>query len=232
MVKKTHSYNWLPDFVYGGIDGSVTTFAVVAGVVGADLSTPIILILGFANLLADGFSMAVGKFLSDRAEQDRMQYLKEEEMRSIIEKPKEEKREVEVILKDFGFKGQLLKEAVHVIISKPAIWVKVMMKLELNIIEENVRPLKGAIVTFLAFVIIGLIPLLGYMFQKVLPFTERALFVGTCISTLVALFIVGATKTKFSNKNLIVAGFETAFVGGIAASIAYLVGYALQSLAN
>lgn len=230
MAKKLIKYNWLPDFVYAGIDGSITTFAVVAGVVGAELSTPIILILGFANLLADGFSMAVGKFLSDRAEQDRIEYIKAEEKRSIVEKPGEEKREVEKILKGFGFEGALLSDAVKVITSNAKVWVKVMMKLEHNIIEENIKPYKGAFVTFIAFVVMGLIPLLGYMFQKQLPFDDDALFMGTCIFTLIALFIVGAVKTAFNDRSFIFSGLQTAFVGGIAASISYLVGYLLQSL--
>lgn len=60
----------LGDFVYGATDGAVTTFAVVAGVVGASLSPSIVLILGFANLLADGFSMAVGNYLSAKAQRE------------------------------------------------------------------------------------------------------------------------------------------------------------------
>ena len=50
--------NYLRDWIYGGIDGAVTTFAIVAGVAGADLSAAVVLVLGFANLLADGFAMA------------------------------------------------------------------------------------------------------------------------------------------------------------------------------
>ena len=68
MMKKKHSY--LPEFVYGGIDGTITTFAVVSGVVGASLSSAIILILGFANLFADGFSMAVSNYLSTQSRND------------------------------------------------------------------------------------------------------------------------------------------------------------------
>lgn len=60
---------YLPEFIYGGIDGIVTTFAIVAGVVGAGLNPAIILILGFSNVLADGFSMASSNFLASRAEQ-------------------------------------------------------------------------------------------------------------------------------------------------------------------
>ena len=63
-------HNYLRDFVYGGIDGAVTTFAVVAGTIGANLATRIVLILGAANLIADGFSMAASNFLGTRAERD------------------------------------------------------------------------------------------------------------------------------------------------------------------
>lgn len=68
FLRKFEKY--LGEFVYGGIDGAITTFAVVAGSVGASLSTKVILILGFANLLADGFSMSVWAYLSSKAEQE------------------------------------------------------------------------------------------------------------------------------------------------------------------
>jgi hypothetical protein len=64
-AEREHSY--LRDFIYGGIDGSVTTFAVVSGVAGADLAASIVIILGLANLIGDGFSMAASNFLGTRA---------------------------------------------------------------------------------------------------------------------------------------------------------------------
>ncbi len=66
-------YRYLGEFVYGGIDGAITTFAVVAGSVGAGLETNIIVILGFANLLADGFAMSIGAYLSANSERDKDQ---------------------------------------------------------------------------------------------------------------------------------------------------------------
>lgn len=57
---------FLPDLVYGANDGIITTFAIVAGVVGAGLPVRVVLILGFASLLADGFSMATSNYLSER----------------------------------------------------------------------------------------------------------------------------------------------------------------------
>ena len=62
------SFRYLKEFVYGGIDGCVTTFAVVAGATGAGLNPGIIIVLGFANLIADGFSMSVGNYLSVKSE--------------------------------------------------------------------------------------------------------------------------------------------------------------------
>ena len=60
----------LGEFVYGAIDGTVTTFAVVAGAAGAGLSSTVIVILGFANLIADGFSMGASAYLSAKSERD------------------------------------------------------------------------------------------------------------------------------------------------------------------
>lgn len=66
---KQHLEDYLSEFVYGGIDGAVTTFAVVAGATGARFDTKVLLVLGFANLIADGFSMGVGSYLSTKSEQ-------------------------------------------------------------------------------------------------------------------------------------------------------------------
>ena len=70
MSIKSSERKYLPEFVYGGIDGAVTTFAVVAGSIGASLSPFIVLILGFANLFADGFSMAISNYLSVKSQID------------------------------------------------------------------------------------------------------------------------------------------------------------------
>lgn len=228
MQKK--AYNWLPDFVYGGIDGAVTTFAVVMGVVGAELSTAVILILGFANLLADGLSMAVGKYSSDKAELERVKFIKQEERQSIIDKPDEEKQEVRDILAEFGFTGQDLVNAEKIITSDPDNWVHMMLHHEFHIIEENIQPERGAIVTFLSFISIGIIPLIAYIIQPIANLSDEASFIVTIAGTLGALFIVGTVKTRFTKRNWVIAGLETAGIGGLAAMVAYFVGAAIQGL--
>lgn len=230
---KKLKYNWLPDFVYGGIDGSVTTFAVVAGVVGAGLPTHIILIMGFANLFADGFSMAIGKYLSDKSELDRMNKVREEEGMSILENPKEERKDVREILQKFGFKGKELKQAEQTITKDPKVWLQLMMNHQFNIIEENINPIKGAVTTFCAFQIIGIIPMIGYLSQIIFSWTNQTfVFWATAISTLIALFLVGTVKSRFSSRHWLATGTETAIIGGTAASIAFFAGDVLSKLLN
>lgn len=223
-------YNWVADFVYGGIDGAVTTFAVVAGVEGASLSTTIILILGFANLLADGFSMSIGKYLSDKSSIEQYERIREVEYRHLQEKTDHEISEVREILAGYGFKGTDLDKGVEIITSNPDAWVDLMMRNEFNLTQENINPLKGALATFIAFAVIGFIPLFGYTFQTLLKMGDEGAFLFTSCATLLALFIVGTVKAKFSLKHWFWSGMTTMLIGGFAAGISYLIGYLLRGL--
>ena len=108
-----HSY--LKDFIYGAIDGAVTTFAVVSGVAGAGLSIKIVIILGLANLFGDGFSMAVGNFLGTRAEEQLREQARKEEEFHIQEIPQGEREEIRQIFAAKGFAGRELEKVVEVI---------------------------------------------------------------------------------------------------------------------
>ena len=138
----------IEDFVYGATDGAVTTFAVVAGVVGAELSPSIILILGFSNLFADGFSMAIGNYLGSKSQKgyiEKEKRRKEWEIDNLVE---QEKQEIKDIYKEKGFKEEILEEIVRVITSKKKVWIDTMMKEELGLIEDKKQPLDAAITTF------------------------------------------------------------------------------------
>ncbi|MEM8743749.1 MAG: VIT1/CCC1 transporter family protein, partial [Pseudomonadota bacterium] len=107
--------SYLRDWVYGGIDGTVTTFAIVAGSVGADLANRYVLILGVANLLADGFSMAAANYSGTKAELEEYSLVREMEEHHIETEPEGEREEIRQIFMAKGFKGKTLKDAVDVI---------------------------------------------------------------------------------------------------------------------
>jgi vacuolar iron transporter family protein len=220
---------YLGEFVYGGIDGSVTTFAVVAGAVGAGLDSSIIIILGFANLLADGFAMSVGAYLSSKSEKDNYQKHKQVEYWEVENLPEVETEEIRDIYRAKGFEGELLEQIVAVIIADKHRWVDVMMKEELNMIEETKSPFKMGAVTYFAFILIGVIPLLTYVWDYVRPIDGNLFFIASTL-TAVGFIIIGIFKTYVTQTKIWKGILETLSLGAIAAFVAYFVGDLLEHL--
>lgn len=158
---------YIKDVVYGANDGIITTFAVVSSVEGAKLGTTAILVVGFASLFADGFSMASSDFLASKAEAARKLY--------------------------DGEKGG----------------------------PDEEDPKVAAFFTFLAFVLVGIIPLLPYFFTGT---TSSATFKVSGVATAIALFSVGALRTRVTGGNAFRAGLEMLLIGGAAALVAYFIG--------
>lgn len=220
----------LGDFVYGATDGAVTTFAVVAGVIGASLAPSIVLILGFANLLADGFSMAVGNYLATKTQREYIEKARKREEWEIDNMIEQEKQEIREIYTKKGFKDELLDEIVRVITSRRKVWVDTMMREELGLIEDSKRPRDTAVTTFTAFNAIGLIPLIPFvaMFASGSVASDNDAFVYSIVFTAAAFFLIGLVKGRVVQKPLLRSGLSTLAIGGIAAAVAYAVGYLLN----
>jgi vacuolar iron transporter family protein len=219
------NHNYIRDFIYGGIDGAVTTFAVVSGVSGAELSPTIVLILGFANLAADGFSMAASNYLGTRAELDDYKRIEKIEYRHIEVAPEGEREEVRQIYREKGFEGDELENAVNLITSDKDRWVKTMLADEYGLAAEVRSPWYAALATFTAFVVCGLVPLLPYLFGL------TSSFLVSCILTGATFFLIGSLKSRWSTSSWLRSGLETLFVGTLAASLAYGVGVLLKGIA-
>ena len=221
---------YLAEFVYGGIDGSVTTFAVVAGASGANLDTSIVIILGFANLLADGFAMSIGNYLSTKAEYDT--YLKHRNLEywEVENMPDVETDEIREIYRAKGFEGELLDKVVEVITRDKDVWVDTMMKEELEMFPSPKSPLKTASVTYWSFLAIGLIPLLTYIFDYIWVWDPDKLFSSAIIMTSVAFAGIGYLKGMVTETNKLRSVIETLVLGAAAASVAYYVGHLLERM--
>jgi VIT1/CCC1 family predicted Fe2+/Mn2+ transporter len=219
--------NYLRDVVYGGIDGAVTTFAVVAGVVGASLSANIVIILGLANLLADGISMAAGNYSATKTEVDELERLRDMEYRHIAQDPDGEREEIRQIMAMKGLDGDTLEHAVEAITSDRERWVATMLFEEHGQSGTVRDPMTAAVSTFAAFIVCGAVPLLPFL---LLPY-EAALPVALT-TTSVVFFAIGSLKSRWSLARWWTSGLETLLIGLAAALAAYLIGYLLRDWAG
>lgn len=212
------SESYLRDWVYGGIDGTVTTFAVVAGVAGAGLSSQVVLILGFANLLADGFSMAAANFSGTRAEREQYDRLVGIERRHIRLAPDGEREETRQILAKKGFSGDDLEKAIGAVSADENNWAQLMVLEEYGQAPVNRSPLKAASYTFAAFLLAGMVPVAAFLTGG-LPLSAAM--------TGVTFFLIGSFKGRWSPRSGWASGLETFAIGGSAAFLAYVAGYLL-----
>ena len=223
--------SYLKDFVYGAVDGAVTTFAVVAGVEGADLAPRIVIILGMANLFADGFSMAVSNFLGAQTEKQLIEKTRAKEQAHIQLYPEGEKEEIRQIYAKKGFKGKNLERAVEIITSDKKQWADTMLKEEYDLPSSHILAWKAALATFSAFLLIGFIPVFPFLWNYLSGHQFQSPFLWSSVSTGVAFFAVGAIKSKFVDKPWYSSGIETLLLGGAAAALAYIIGDLLEGLA-
>ena len=216
----------LRDGVYGGIDGSVTTLAIVAGVAGAGLSNAVVLALGAASVLADGFSMAAGNFAGTRAERAERDHLRAIEREQILAYPKGEREEVRQILAAKGLEGGVLEGAVDALTSDRERWIETMLVEEYGLGPVDPRPLRSAVATFVAFVACGLVPLVPFVLALSQP------FVPSVVATGFVFVAIGALKSRWTGEPAWRAGAETLLIGGIAAGIAYGAGALVGGIAE
>jgi vacuolar iron transporter family protein len=229
--KQSAFSNYFKEVIYGGIDGIITTFAVVAGFSGATLANDtttqltflIALLFGLANLFADGVSMGLGNFLSVRSDQDLYNAIRKKEALEMRDHPEYEFQETVAILMKKGY-GEADARAMAALYSKNEnYWVDFMMAHELKIPDpRGESAIFTSIATFLSFVSFGIIPLVPFM---AMPTGEPSVvFMYSVIGTGMALCLLGILKWKVVGTSLKKSLLEVIIIGGIAACMAFLVG--------
>jgi VIT1/CCC1 family predicted Fe2+/Mn2+ transporter len=226
-ISSRDSESGLGDAVLGGVDGIITTFAVVAGSTGGQLPVTAIIVLGFANLIADGFSMGVSNYLSVRSRQEEVEGTRQDEHRQIDEHPKGEREEVREIFAQKGFRGATLDRIVEVITRDREVWVETMLTEEHNLQMSAANPLRSGMATFFSFLLFGFVPLIPFILP-VVPGGYR--FPASCALASVAFVGLGIAKALVLNRPPLRSGFQTLVIGGIAAVLAYSVGALLRTV--
>jgi len=190
----------------------------IIGVAGAGLSPFVIIALGLANVLADGFSMAAGNYSATKAERDNIIRIRAIEESHIATHPDGERREARAILELKGLSGTVLEQATDAIVADRENWIALMLEGEYGLGGVDPHPMRAALATFLAFLVAGLIPLLPFVFGLGQAFTLSAWM------TMGTFFVIGAMKSRWALSSWWRSGGETLLIGGAAAAIAYGVG--------
>lgn len=229
------SGKYIKSIVYGGLDGIITTFSVVASVAGAQLSTSVVLILGFANLFADALSMGVGDAISSKAEMElnRSERAREKwECENFLEG---ERREMVELYHQKGLSLEDAETVVAILSKDTEFFVDIMMVEELNLmpLDEDESPIKNGMVTFASFVVFGLIPLLAYIATA--NVTEKTsgsdtVFIIACVLTALTLFALGAVKAKIVRQKWWLGGGNMLLVGIVTATVSFLIGLIISEI--
>jgi len=225
-LKAATRHSYLGDFILGAVDGAVTTFAIVAGAAGAKLENDIVLILGLANVLADGLSMAAGNFLRAKADRQLLEQFRSIEEQHIDTIPEGEREEVRQIFAAKGFEGDVLEKIVQVITEDRQQWVNTMLTEEWGLRLDPPSPWRAGLATFVAFLLAGMVPLIPAIVN--LKGHADITFLYSSILTGITFYLIGFIRGKVIDGRPIISGVETFCIGSGAALLAYLVGVVLE----
>jgi len=236
-AKETHSKagDLMKSMLFGGLDGIITTFAVVAGAGGGGLSVPVVLIMGFSSLVADALSMGVGDALSSKAESE---VAARERMREAWEYdnyPEGEVREMVTLYESRGLPHDDAELIVGTMSKHRDFFVDAMMRDELGLEpppldSARCEYVRSGACCFGAFLACGSVPLLGYVAFVPAGWSDDALFALSCTLTATTLFLLGALKARFTLLSWYVSGLEVLLVGGSCAAAAYVIGWGVEEL--
>ena len=208
------------DIVIGMSDGLTVPFALAAGLSGAVSSTTIIITAGLAEIAAGSIAMGLGGYLAARSDAEHYASERIREQQEIKEKTNAEKAEVLDVFTSYGLSEAESTPIVEALSKRPDAWIDFMMRFELGLEKPDPkRALTSALTIAASYIVGGLIPLSPYFF---LSPASTALLVSV-IATLLALFLFGYVKGRFTGTHPLRSAFQTVLTGGLAAAAAFLI---------
>ncbi|KAK3012062.1 hypothetical protein RJ639_011597 [Escallonia herrerae] len=224
---------FVKSIVYAGLDAIVTSFSLITSISAGRLSSVDVLVLGFANLVADGISMGFGDFVSSSTEMD---VAAKERLVTAWEVRNHQRPQQQELLQHYQALGMDAHDAtmvVNIFTKHKSIFVDEMMAEKGTLPpDQSEKPWKNGLVTFAAFLVFGSAPLLAFII--LIPFTDKDThkFIGACILSALALAILGIAKAKIAGQNYLFSAAITLFNGAIAGTAAYVIGWTLRNVAG
>jgi vacuolar iron transporter family protein len=211
--------------IFGAQDGLTSVLAVVSTVGGATGRPSAVLIAGFAAMLAGVFSMGAGEYMSSKSQREIFEAQIASEADEVEERPGEAEAEVAYMLQRDGLAPDAAKRVAHELASSKPVLLKTMVEKELGLtVEDDVNVVRGAIVMAAAFGVGGLVPIVPYLFLS----GVTAVYVSVGLTAL-ALFAMGAAKSRFTRRNWFRSGLEIFALGAFAGIAGYFFGTLLPA---
>ena len=214
---------WISGAIYGANDGLAAVFGIVAGVSGATGGSSFVLTAGLFGAIASGLSMATGAFLAERSEGEVAAANVARERQEIVEHPEEEKEEVSLFYQLKGIDKETADRLAEQLSSNPEVLLKVHAPEELGTLETTGRPVQAAIAAGVSTFIGAMVPVLPFFWLR-----GGVAVVTAAIVSLIAHFLVGASKSLFTLRKWWSAGLEMTLAGIIVGTVTYGIGLLLQ----
>lgn len=218
------STNVVRDLVIGMSDGLTVPFALAAGLTGAVTSTGIIVTAGLAEIAAGSIAMGLGGYLAAKSDAEHYAKEREREKREVAEIPHEEMREVAEVFQGYGLSEEETWPIVQALKRQPQNWIDFMMRFELGLEKpEPRRALISAMTIAGAYVAGGMVPLSPYFFSP----TASAALLESVVLTMLALFVFGFIKGRFTGTKPLRSALQTTLIGSVAAGAAFAIARAI-----
>ncbi len=206
------------DIVIGMSDGLTVPFALAAGISGAVAATNIVVTAGLAEIAAGAISMGLGGYLAARTDREHYETERQREEDETYQMPDAEREEVAQILRGYGLSDAEVQPVVNTLSNNRKQWVDFMMRFELGLEEPDPRrATRSALTIAFSYIAGGFVPLSPYI---LIPNIQTALLVSIGV-TLLALFVFGFVKGRFTGIHPFRSALQTILVGGLAAAVAF-----------
>ena len=207
--------------IFGINDGLVSNASLIMGIAGASQPSHVILLTGFAGLLAGASSMAAGEYVSMRSQREMFEYQIGLERDELVAYPQEEAAELALIYEGRGLNTQDARHIADIMVSDPDRALDTLAREELGLNPHELgSPWGAAVSSFLSFAVGAVIPLVPFFWKDLVVTLPVAIAL-----TLVALFVVGAITSLFTGRYFLWSGARMMMLGTLAGGVTYGLGH-------
>jgi VIT1/CCC1 family predicted Fe2+/Mn2+ transporter len=213
------------DVVIGMSDGLTVPFALAAGLSGAVTAAHVVITAGLAEVAAGSIAMGLGGYLAARSDAEHYASELKREEREIVDVPDAEAAEVSDVFRTYGLTADETDHVVAALRTRPTAWRDFMMRFELGLeAPDPKRALRSALTIAAAYAVGGMVPLGPYFFAADV---REGLKVSAGV-TMVALFVFGFVKSRFTGAPQLRGALQTVLIGALAAGAAFLIARAVS----